>query len=230
MTDEELIKSWHDTKNYTAYKLLKDRHRGMVLQMVNQYRAAAIPAASLEAEAWLLFDDAVNHFKPDQGAKFSTYLNYQLRKLDRHTKKYQNVARIPEVLAGKIGDYDRKQQELAQDLKRQPTNKEMAGALGMKVKHVEQLNRSRRGDFFEGKFEGQDVVNQNEKIDWILREVRDELNPQELQVYDHLIGYNVKKITNKRDLATKLNMSPGRVSQITRQIADKINPHIKSNL
>lgn len=229
-SDESLIERWKQHNDYSAYRKLKDKNRGMVMQSVNTYRAANIPSSSLEAEAWTLFDDAVNNFKSTEGAKFSTYLNYQLRKLDRHTKKYQNVARIPEALAGKIGNYDRVSHELAEKNKKQPTHQEMAKALGMSVKHVKQLHTSRRGDIYESWGEEDGGINYDERTNWLLVELRDELTDQERRVYDHLIGYNTKMITNKRELATKLGMSPGRISQITGDISRKISPHIKKKV
>ncbi len=229
-SDKELIERWHRKKDRMAYKQLKKRHKNMVYYMVNRYKAANVPQQALEAEAWKLFDDAVKNYNPKAGAKFSTYLNYQLRKLDRYTKKYQNVARIPEALASKIGDYDRASQQLTTQLGRQPTHREMSRTMNMPVKHVRQLHKSRRGDLYEGKFEQVDIMGPSGKGDWLLKELRDELNPQEKRVYDHLIGYKKRKITNKKKLARKLGLSPGRVSQITRNIALKIDPHLKQRL
>ena len=231
-SDEELIKDWKSTRNLSSYTQLKNRHKGMVFQSVNTYSAASIPRASLEAEAWTLFDDAVENFKDSAGAKFSTYLNFQLRKLDRHTKKYQNIARIPEALAGKIGDYERANLELSQKLQRQPTHKELAVSMGMPVKHIQQIHKSLRSDLFEGKFEGQQQENplQAKHDQWLLEELREELQGQEQEVYDYLIGYKKRKITNKKELAAKLNMSPGRISQITGNIAKKLEPHLKKHL
>jgi len=232
MTDEQLIHQWKTLKSMSAYRTLKQRHRAMVFRAVNTYGAANIPRASLEAQAWTLFDDAVANFKTGTGAKFSTYLSYQLRKMDRHTKKYQNIARIPEALAAKIGDYDRAHSDLSIKLQRQPTHTEMAKALNMQEKHVRQLFKSRRSDLYVGKFEGA-TENPQQKIhdDWLLRELREELVGQEQLVYDYLMGYNGKpKVSNKKVLAQKLNMSAGRISQITSSIARKIGPHLKERL
>lgn len=228
MTDEDLIRDWKQRRNLMSYKALKNRHSGMVHQMVNRYAASSVPRTSLEAEAWKNFDEAIERFNPDAGAKFSTFLNYQIRKIDRHTKKYQNIARIPEALSAKIGDYDRHFQEQSMALKRQPTQKEMSKILGMPPKHIKQLVESRRSDLWEGKFEGEHE--QTIADNWLLEELREELNPQEQGVYDHLIGYKKRKITNKKELAAKLGMSPGRISQITRNISDKIGPHLKKHL
>jgi DNA-directed RNA polymerase sigma subunit (sigma70/sigma32) len=226
-SNEELIDRWKKQNDYTAYRKLKEANKGMIMQAVNMYRAASIPTASLEAEAWILFDDAVNGFDNKAGAKFSTYLSYQLRKLDRHTKKYQNIARIPEALSAKIGDYDRSFTHMSQELGRQPTHKEMSKKLGISVKQVKQMNTSRRSDIFESWKPDEGGISSEEKTNWVLIEVRDELSPQEREVYDYLIGYKRKQITNKRELATKMGMSPGRISQITGDISRKVAPFIK---
>lgn len=231
-TDEELIKEWKTKRDFRAYSEVKKRNRGMVFKYVNKYRAASVPQAALEAEAWKLFDDAINNFQPGTGAQFSTYLSYQLRKLDRYTKKYQNVARIPESLAGEIGNYDRKFNQHVKKFKAPPTHEQMSKATGMEIGHVERLHRSRRSDLFEGMYEGdvQEGRDLQEASQWLLIELREELSPQEQRVYDHLIGYNKPKITNKKDLARRLGMSPGRISQITGSIARKIKPHLKKRL
>lgn len=228
-SDKDLIKRWKTKRDYSAYRRLKQRHRGMVFKYVNTYAAAAIPNSALEAEAWKLFDDAVGSYNPNAGAKFSTHLNYQLLKLDRFAKKYQNIARIPENVAAKIGDYDRTVQSLSQTLQRQPTHSEVAKQMRIPVRHVKQIHVSRRGDMFEGKseFETQDL---RDHSDWLLKELRDELNPQEREVYDHLIGYRKRKMTSKKKLAQKLGISPGRLSQITRSISVKLKPHLHKRL
>lgn len=226
MNDDELIKKWRNQRSQSAYNTLKRRHTGMVMQAVNRYAAANIPRQSLEAKAWTLFDDAVQNYKINTNAKFSTYLTYQLKKLDRHTKKHQNIARIPETLSGRIGDYNRANQQLGQKLKRQPTHHELADHLKMPVTHVKRLSKSLRGDLYEGKFEGTEFDQQNTNLNWLLIELRDELTMQEKLVYDHLIGYKKQKITNKQKLAKKLNLTPGRISQITKNISKKIQPHL----
>lgn len=227
MNDVELIKKWRTSRDYGAYSTLKRRHVGMVMLFVNRYAAASVPRQALEAEAWGLFDDAVNSYKLDSPAKFSTHLNYQLRKLDRYTKRYQNVARIPENLSSRIGEYDRTRSTLAVELGRQPKPKEVANAMNWTVSNVNRLEKSRRQDLFEGGFEGGiDVSKRPDDVNIVLLEIREELSPPEQNVFDHLIGYKKKKISDKKTLARQLGISTGRLSQITSGIARKVQPHL----
>lgn len=226
--DEELIEDWKKRRNYQSYQQLKARNRACVMMFVNKYAASGVPRQTLESEAWKLFDDAVGNYDPKRGASFNTHLNYQLRKLDRYTKKYQNVARIPENLSSRIGEYDRVKGALSNQLKRQPNQKEIAKEMKWTISNVKNLEKARRDDLFEGGFEQSGFdVSSNPKDDMIiLLQVREELTLQEKQVFDHLIGYKKKKYKNKQQLARKLGMSGGRLSQITRSISVKIRPHL----
>lgn len=211
---------------------LKRRHRGLVLSYVNKYAAASVPRPALEAQAWLLFADAVQNYQPGSAAKFSTFASYYLMRLDRFTKTHQNVARIPEGQAALIGRYDRTASQLVSDLGREPTTEEIASSMRVPVKRLQTLERMRRRDLFEGGYEGdtevdaqRDAYNKN-----LLVDIRSELTEQELQVYDRLIGYNRPQVTDKQRIARELGMTPGRVSQITGGIAKKMAPHLQKRL
>lgn len=229
LDDEELIDRWKKRRDYNAYQEMKRRYKNMVHKNANKYRATAIPYNNLKLKAFELFDDAINTYKPSK-AGFSTHLNYQLRKLDRFAKKHQNIARIPEALALRIGDYDNTVDNLTRQLGRQPTLKEIAKDMKMSQKRVKQLEVSRRGDMFEGKFEAE-IDKPSHKLDHILEQVRWELTQQERLIYDHLLGLDGKKqYKSKKKLAKKLGMSQSRLSQITKSIYKKIGPILKDRL
>jgi len=227
--DPDLVDMWNKKNHQPAYDELMNRHEGMVYSQSNKYRASPVPQPALESQAWQHFDDAVKTYKPDKGAKFSTHLNYRLRKLDRYNKTYQNMARIPEDLAYKIGDHDRVEDNLQQSLGRQPTNKELADGMGEDTSAVRRLRKARRQDLYQGQYEGEqdDPDVDTPETQSLIKDIRAELKPQEQEVYDHLTGEN--RHTNKTELARKLGMSPGRLSQITGSIAKKMKPHLQRN-
>lgn len=231
-TDNDLIDRWKKFRDQSAYNELKRRHTGMVMMTVNRYSAAPIPRGALEGETWMLFDDAVNSYSNKAGAQFGTHLNYHLRKLDRYTKKYQNVARIPENLSSRIGEYDRVKGDMARQLGRQPTVAEISKQMKWSKSNINRLEKSRRQDLFEGGFEGVggiETVNNAQNTNAIFSEIREELDPSEQKVFDHLIGHgNTPVISSKKVLARKLNISVGRISQITTNIAKKMQPHLSS--
>jgi DNA-directed RNA polymerase sigma subunit (sigma70/sigma32) len=230
-SDEKLIENWKMRHDLSSYKELRHRNKNMVYQTIHRYSSTSIPRAALESECWSLFDDAVNSYNPNAGAKFSTHLNYQLRKIDRYVKKNQNTARIPEAIAGKIGDYDRSNALLSEKFQRVPTNKELAQHSKIPLKHIKQIQTSRRSDLFEGLQVDELASATGSNVNWVLQDLRGELNDQEKIVFDHLTGMNnKKKYTNKKLLAQQLSISPGRLSQITNSISKKIEAPLKKHL
>lgn len=231
--DPELIEIWKNQKNRRAYNELKDRHKGMVHQFVNKYKASNVPTSALKAKAWAKFDDAVKSYDPQKGAAFSTHLNYQLRKLDRYTKKYQNIGRIPEEKARQIGDLQRATQELEYEKNEEPSVSDISEYTGWDQSEVEDLQQVQRQDLYEGKFEGETLDEENllEKADWILEQGRDELSGRELELYDHIIGHGGKQqTTSTQELARRFGVSPGRISQMKRSIGKKLKPHFSRHL
>jgi len=226
--DDELIQEWKQREDQEAYDELQRRHKGMVYQQTNKYQASPVPQPALEAEGWKHFDDAVEGYDPEAGAQFPTYLNYRLRKVDRFNKNYQNIARIPEGTARKIGDYDRARESLEHEHGRQASTDEIAEKAGIDPREAERLEKGRRQDLYEGKYEGEQLHDPAEaKGDQVLKDVRAELSDQEKEVYDHLTGHgDVEKVESKQELAKKLGLSPGRVSQISTGISKKIKPHL----
>jgi len=226
--DDELVDMWRSKKHKPAYDELKNRHDGMVYQKTNQYRASPVPQPAIEAEGWKQFDDAVETYDPNKGAQFSTHLNYRLRKVDRFNKKHQNIGRIPESRAGRIGDYQRAKEKLEHELGRQPSSEEIAEEAGMDEKEIDRLEGELRQDLYEGKYEGEQLHDSSDaRGEQVLRDMRHELSGQEREVYDHLMGYGGKeKVDSKQELARKMDISPGRISQISSSISSKIKPHL----
>ena len=228
MEDPELIDRWQAHRDEPAYDELKNRHGNMVYHQANRYRASSVPQPAIEGQAWNLFDQAVDDYDPSKGAKFPTYLNYRLRRLDRFNKKYQNIARIPEQTARKIGDVQTASESLQQSQNKMPSAEDIAQEAGVEPDMVEQIQKLQRKDLYEGQYEGQQLQEgTDEKANKLLHDIRGELAGQEREVFDRLTGMGgAEKVDSKKELARQIGLSPGRVSQITSEIARKIKPHL----
>jgi len=204
-----------------------------VQSAVFKYQNASIPRAALEMEAWKLFDEAVNNYQLNSPAKFSTFASFYLFRLDRYTKSHQNVARIPEAISSKIGDYDRAVLSFKETQQREPTHKEVGKIIGLSPKRVKTLEIARRKDLFEGGFEGDGETDANRQVanQYIIEDAREVLDDQEREIYDMIIGYGGKrKVMDNTTIAKRMKISSGRVSQIKGNIARKIKPYVSKNL
>lgn len=224
---EELVQLWRDEGHDEAYDELRDRHEGLVYNQTNRYRASPVPQKAIETEAWKHFDDAVENYDPSKDAKFSTYLTHRLKRLDRYNKNRQNFARIPEERARKISDFENAKERLQDKHGRQPDHEEIADEAGLDPDETERIARENRQDLYEGQYEGEQYASdEGERGNQILEDIRDDLEDHEQEVYDHLVGYgDTEKVDDKKEVAEKKGVSPGRISQITSGIADKVQDH-----
>ncbi|MFB6374448.1 MAG: sigma-70 family RNA polymerase sigma factor [Bradymonadaceae bacterium] len=223
--DDELVELWRDQDHDDAYQQLKKNNEGIVYNQANRFRASPVPQKAIESQAWQHFDDAVDNYDPDSEAQFSTYLHNRLKSLDRYNKKRQNIARIPEERARKISTYETHRDRLQDELGRQPKPEEIAEQDDdLDPEEVKRIQQENRQDLYEGQYEGtQSFQGKGDKGNQILQDIREDLEPHEQEVYDHLIGHeDTPKLDTKKEVADKLDVSPGRVSQITSGIADKV--------
>ena len=55
------------------------------------------------------------------------------------------------------------------------------------------------------------------------------MSPQEQVLLEHKLGYNGKRILSNNDIAKKLKISPGRVSQLTNALSVRLDEYADLN-
>ena len=55
------------------------------------------------------------------------------------------------------------------------------------------------------------------------------MSPQEQVIVEHKLGYNGKKILTNNEIAKKLNVSPGRISQMTGIVSARLQEYAQVN-
>jgi DNA-directed RNA polymerase sigma subunit (sigma70/sigma32) len=74
--DETLCLRWRDRHDISAAHQLANRHRLLVLQLAETYRACGLPWNDLTGEGHLGLMRAICRFDPDQGVGFATYATW----------------------------------------------------------------------------------------------------------------------------------------------------------
>lgn len=229
MDDAALARRFQTIQDEAAIVELKRRYKPLVMREVNVWSSAPIPKESIESEAWLIFVQAIKTWKPGKAA-LSTHLTLRLKRLARYVRKHQNAARISEQNISHIGNIDRARQTLADDLGRMPTNKEIGKAVGLSARKITSIENQRRGDLFEGLMDvtqgRQDAA--SDRVKMLILDFREELEGQELEVYDYMMGTGGKRaIKSKGALAVRMGISAPRLSQIIKSISTKLAPHLR---
>ena len=115
----------------------------LVVKIAHDFKSLGVPLSDLIAEGNIGLMKAVEKFRPDKGAKFSSYGAWWIKQSMRRAIADQSrIIRIPVQSAVKIKRIQKASLELAEKLGRVPTEKEIADELDISVKSVLTLKGS----------------------------------------------------------------------------------------
>jgi DNA-directed RNA polymerase specialized sigma subunit len=208
----------------------------VITAQVNRHAPPRMYRPAIEAEARALTVKALKKYDPTRGAQITTHVTTNLRGLNRFVKKHQNFTRIVEAQAHKIGELQRTQDTLTEELGRPPTTLEIADRMKVGVKKIERLKLEMRPDIFvipSGGEEGGMDLNPFTEVSPVHREIIEmlpyELTAEEQQVFNHLFGLNGKKQTaSTGEIARALGWSDSKVSQVKNKISTKYKTYESS--
>ncbi|MFH1066724.1 MAG: RNA polymerase sigma factor RpoD/SigA [bacterium] len=109
----------------------------LVVKIAGDYAAHNVPWMDLIAEGNLGLIKAAERFEPGKGAKFSTYAAWWIRQAVRRGLAHQSrTIRLPMHLVDKIQKMRRVSYRLAHELGREPTEEDIASAIGRRPSKV----------------------------------------------------------------------------------------------
>jgi DNA-directed RNA polymerase specialized sigma subunit len=163
-------------------------------------------------------------------AKLQTHLMNNLQSLRRQDRQVSNVVRAPERVIldqRKLLEYE---QELKDELGRDPTDAELMNRSGFSGKRLAKVRGWHPGAA-EGTVEGMDVNllsslgvgPSQEAHDMWVQMVYDDLPPLDQKVMEYTLGLNGRKPLSNQEIAKKLGRSPGAISQRKKRIQEALN-------
>lgn len=207
------------------------RYEPLLNRKVTEWRAPNVAPAAFKAELTRHFVQAAENFDPQRGVAFNTHVQTRIKKAQRFNSRYQNIGYIPEDQARHIGALRSAQNDLTDELGRDPTHAEIAGRMGMPVKKVTTLFSVLRKDVPASHFESDPsaftTTRESDVVRLIQRRPSEYLTPEETGVFNHVFGTNgARKITDTTGIAAQLGLSQPKVSRIKTSIANKIKKHM----
>lgn len=179
---------------------------------------------TIHSRARLMALKALDTYDPNKG-NVRTHLLSQLQSLRRLSAQSQNIISIPEQVGLDYSKLNDSETELRDQLGRDPTDDELADHTGLSKKRIQKI-RAFNQPVSEGmttrevtdeESYGGDVAstipNSHRAADAWFNFVYDDLSPIDKLIADMTLGRNGRRRASTQEIARRLNITPGAVSQ-----------------
>ena len=120
---------------------LWEQNKGFIAKMARKYSGYA-EMDDLMQEGYLGLNAAVEHYKPDQGTKFISYLSFWLKMRMQRYIENNSTVRLPSGLYDDVIKYKRIRQEYLTEYGAEPTEREIRALLGVSGKELERIEEN----------------------------------------------------------------------------------------
>lgn len=250
LTPQEEISLSKRVKNgdEQARKTMIRANLRLVINIAKRYMHLGIPLLDLIEEGNLGLMKAVDKFNPRKGYRFSTYAAWWIKQgITRSILEQGKMIRIPIYINELIAKWKKKKEELAQKLKRSPTDEEVAKKLRLSKDKVEQINfwLSTKTSSLEAPIgdeesesrvldlvESQTTVSPDVDIEHLLDKEKvdnllEKISRREKEILDMRFGLVDGKSHTLAEVAKKLGVSRERVRQIEENALEKLRKFIQ---
>jgi len=205
---------------------LLQRFEPLIGQRVRRWKAPNVSESALRANLAKQAIKAFETYDPNKAA-LSTHVGNTMKKSLRFVRQNQNLAYIPEAKAEKIGPINVAQDELRQQLGRDPTHTEIGEHMGMRPDLVQNIQKQQVKDIFASQFESDPVAQASSREREVLPLLRPALGVDEQAVFDYLYGQQGKpRTTSTGQIAKHLGKSPSQISRLKKRIEAEYKKYV----
>ena len=219
--------------NKDARKKMIRSNLRMVVNIAKRYTYFGMPFMDLIEEGNMGLMKAVDKFNPQRGFRFSTYAAWWIRQaIGRAISEQSRLIRLPVYISELTAKWKKSNESLTQKLGRSPSDTELAKALNVPAKRMQQLNswltktsslETPIGE--EGEEQIKDLIEDTatespekgvsrtldrERVISLL----DQISERERQVLDLRFGLHDEKPHTLAEVAKKMKVSRERIRQI----------------
>lgn len=227
--DIDLWQQWHQGGRQPEHlEPLLDRFEPIITSKMKQWKPPMAQEEAFRTELRKQVVKAMHTYDPTRGTAVSTHVVSRMPAAIRWGNQHANTAYIPEGKTKNIGPLLAMQDDLREELGRDPTHEELAHATGISFKHVQKTMGALRKDVLSSSFQS-DPTPQESQRHMELIELLPPALPDNLhrEVFYHMYGLEGRpKIDSPGAIARKIGKSP---SQISRMRTTILNVY-KSNL
>lgn len=192
-----------------------------------------VPTAAIDFELKKQVVKSLKEYDPNKGASLSTWVTGNMRKISRFIHNTQNLTRITEPLAAKIGTYNAVKADLTERLGHAPDDHTLHEELlkhdkKFSMKELKRLNKEIRKSYISGQGGLDDVQTavMSSPDAEVIHLVVPQLTKPELAVHELTFGLNGKPKMAPGQIAKTLKMDNSKVAKLRTSIWKKMEPHL----
>jgi RNA polymerase primary sigma factor len=212
----------------------------LVVANAKRYRGLGLPFLDLIQEGILGLIRAVEKFDHRRGFKFSTYATWWIRQaMQRGVQHQSRTIRIPAHIGQELTKLRSAERKLTASLGRDPTNEELAEALGTDAVRVEELRSAERvpvsletpvggeGEAELGSLLPSDAPSPLEEVaveleERSIRRALERLDDTARRVIEMRFGLDGREPMTLREVAKRMDLSPEGVRKLERRALRKL--------
>jgi len=189
-------------------------------------------------QQWAETIDAVKSYDPTRGAALKTWVTSQLRPLSRYGASLEPI-KSPELARRKSAEIHRIYEEMHDKLGRYPNDDELSDEVGVSKTKLAKLRAAKPYNMSESGYAESNAKDSGELADiptlsghssksYAFDAVYDGLGPREKVIIDWKTGSHGKDMLSNAEIATRLGVSPAFISQVSADIAGRIQSVIQN--
>ena len=222
------------------------RNLKYVVTVANKYRGFGMSLQDLIEEGNIGLIQAAKRFDVSRNVKFITYAVWWIKQAIMHSLAEQSgTVKLPVKQVGKVSRFNKKSQEMCQDMEREPTQSEVAKSLGYNDDEINSIMRAYRTHLsldtplnndeytpYLDLLENHDLIpyddqimqeSLNKKVDQML----EDLSEREATILKMRFGFS-GEVKTLEDIGQKIGLSRERVRQIEKRAKERLKSKLQN--
>ena len=196
--------------------------------LVSEVQRYSGPKDILHSKAKTLAIKAVHTYDPVKGTGLRTWLTTQLQPLTRYSQHIKSVY-VPEAVTRQAAELHTITEQMHDNLGRMPTDDELADESGLSRAKIQKLQARVRPAISESQLTAptaespaMPALQRENPLVFSSEAVYDGMEPREKAIYDWKTGAHGQPQLSNQEIAVRLGVSPGLITQLSQRIAMQI--------